>query len=571
MPVLSSVSNILAGLYSAPPEKPFVTFWQDEDECQTLTFGEFTQWSERQAAQLHAAGLRPNDRVILLLPQGIELMSVFMGAMMLGAVPAILAYPNFKVEVSKYRTGLEGVSKNLGASMIVIDAAFPPEMLEYLPQDGGIKLVVASGSHSERVALPQLPDVLPSSLAFIQHSAGTTGLQKGVMLSHETVLRQLDNLARAIKLEADDCIYSWLPLYHDMGLVACFMFPLVYHIHLVMQSPTDWVMQPRMMLEAIDRYRCTLCWTPNFSLQFLARRVSAEDRKKLDLSSMRAIINCSEPVRAESVDEFLSVFAERGIRRSALQSSYAMAENVFAVTQSDIDRGPARVWIDAAKFRADRLVELLPEGSPGSLCLVSSGPVIENNAAKIRSNSGEILPEHHVGEIFIRSDSLFDGYFNRADLTGQALREGWYATGDLGFFAKGELFVVGRKKDLIIVAGKNIYPQDVEEIICRHPAIHDGRAVAFGIFNSDLGTEDIVAAAEVEREEFLSQAAEIERALKQDVMATLGVAMRAVYLKPSKWIIKSTAGKAARSSTRNKLMQEHPELPSQDVLTGGAL
>ena len=176
------------------------------------------------------------------------------------------------------------------------------------------------------------------------------------------------------------------------------------------------------------------------------------------------------------------------------------------------------------------------------------------------SDSGEVLQNGYVGEIAIQSDSLFQGYYNRPDLTGKAIRDGWYYSGDLGFYLDGELYVIGRKKDLLIIGGENIYPQDIEEIVCSHPAIHDGRAIALGVFNPDLGTEDIVVVAEVEAEELLQQADDIEREIRSNVVANMGVAVRTIILKPPKWIVKSTAGKAARSTTREKLLKEHPEL-----------
>jgi acyl-CoA synthetase (AMP-forming)/AMP-acid ligase II len=155
---------------------------------------------------------------------------------------------------------------------------------------------------------------------------------------------------------------------------------------------------------------------------------------------------------------------------------------------------------------------------------------------------------------------MLDGYYNRSDLTAKVLKDGWYWSGDLGFLLDSELYVVGRKKDLIIIAGKNIYPQDVEEIVLSHPSIHPGRAVAFGIYNEELGTEDLIAVAEVNDETFLADALRIESAIKNAIIGELGITVRTVYLKPPKWIIKSTAGKPARSSTREKLMSEHPEL-----------
>lgn len=245
-----------------------------------------------------------------------------------------------------------------------------------------------------------------------------------------------------------------------------------------------------------------------------------------------------------------------------MQSSYAMAENVFAVTQSDIDQpsGPTRIWADGQRFRGEHLIVPVAEATPGAVSFTSSGRALPGNELRIESDSGAVLDDGRVGEILVKSDSLFTGYYNRPDLTVQTIINGWYHTGDLGFALEDELYVIGRKKDLLIVGGENLYPQDIEEIVASHPAIHDGRAVAMGVYNPDLGTEDIVVVAEVEREELLANSMDIEREIRNLVVAGIGVAVRMIFLKPPMWIVKSTAGKAARSTTREKLLKEHPEL-----------
>jgi acyl-CoA synthetase (AMP-forming)/AMP-acid ligase II len=274
------------------------------------------------------------------------------------------------------------------------------------------------------------------------------------------------------------------------------------------------------------------------------------------------------------MDEFQAAFESCGLRPEALQSSYALAETVFAVTQSGTPEEPLprRVWVDAEAFASKRLAVPVAPTAGGAICFVSSGGCLPGSRVRIASPTGEELPEGGVGEILIQSDSLFDGYYNRPDLTAKALKDGWYWSGDLGFYLDEELYVIGRKKDLIIVAGKNIYPQDVEEIVYSHPSIYEGRAIAFGHFNSDLGTEDILIVAEVRNEQDLENPLPIERELRSRIVAELGVAARGIYLKPPRWIVKSTAGKPARSTTREKLFAEHPELRPrtlQEEPTGG--
>lgn len=568
MPPVSNHRTLIDALLAAPPEKPFIIVWNDEDDIERVTFGEFTRWAKLQAAEFHIHGLGTGDRVVLILPQGISLMTAFVGAMMLGAVPAILAYPNFKVDPDKYAAGLAGVTQNLQARLVVVDEEFSSGLSNHINMADGARLVrsVMSSLGSVEPTLPEM-SLEPRRVAFIQHSAGTTGLQKGVALSHVAVLTQLQHLATALRINNEDRIYNWLPLYHDMGLIACFMLPLVYHLPIVMQSPMEWVVRPGMMLQLISEFRCTLAWLPNFAYQLLARRVRAEDRLDYDLSSLRALVNCSEPVRAQSIDEFVVTYKDSKLPRHIVKTSYAMAENVFAITQSPVDGAPRRIWVNGPELWNDHRVVPVVDPVDKSICFVSSGRCIDGNQVRIVGTDGVDLPEDRVGEIIILSDSLFSGYFNRPDLTAQVFKDGWYWSGDLGFIHDGELYVIGRKKDLIIVAGKNIYPQDIEEIVCNHPAIHDGRAVAFGVYNPDLGTEDILVVAEVEKEELLKDSIEIERFLRNAIAAELDITTREIYLKPPRWVVKSTAGKPARSTTREKLLAEHPEI-RRDVTQG---
>jgi fatty-acyl-CoA synthase len=321
--------NLTEALDAAPGDRPFVTVWIDEDETETVTFAEFRGLARVQAGVLRGNGVTVGDRVVLIMPQGIPAMAVFVGAMMLGAVPAFLAYPNFKVEPSKYRAGLAGVTENLRARAVVIDDEFPDEMLGHIALGEGAGLIRAGRGVDPTGVRGVVDPVIAAaegrgeSLAFIQHSAGTTGLQKGVALTHAAVLRQISRLEQALRIDgAKDRLYSWLPLYHDMGLIACFMLPMALHVPVVMQSPLDWVMRPETMLQIISQHRCTLAWMPNFAFQFVPRRTPQSRWTQYDLSSVRALVNCSEPVRAGSMGEFQKAF---GIRGEVLQSSYAMA------------------------------------------------------------------------------------------------------------------------------------------------------------------------------------------------------------------------------------------------------
>ncbi len=556
-----NTSTLLTRFLDAPADQPCVTLWHGAGQEERLTFGEMAVRAAGAADWLQTQGVTAGDRVALILPQGLPLLTAFLGALWLGAVPAILAYPNFKIDPVKYSAGLTGVMHNLQARLAVVDGAFPPALIDRVPR---LRVADEGGWESAVTCVPPPHVAAPGDIAFIQHSSGATGLQKGVALTHQAALAQLTHLAEALAITAADRIYSWLPLYHDMGLIACFLGPLVYHLEVVMQSPTSWVMQPAVMLQLISRYRCTLAWLPNFALAFLADRVRPAQRQGLDLSCLRILTNCSEPVRAASMERFYAAFAPHGLRREALHTSYALAENVFAVTHS-YPAGPLKpLWVHGDRWREAQVVKPVPAVHPQALALLDSGVCLTGNRVRIVDAAGQDVPPGQVGDILIYSDSLFTGYDNRPDLTRPVWDGEWYRTGDLGLCWEGRLVVTGRRNDLIIVAGKNIYPQDIEEIVSAHPAIHAGRVVALGFFNPDRGTEEMVVVAELEEEGTpASSPLEIELALRQAILAELDVAVKTIYLKPRHWLIKSTAGKPARADTRARLVREHPELQSE--------
>ena len=228
----------------------------------------------------------------------------------------------------------------------------------------------------------------PDRVAFIQHSAGTTGLQKGVALSHAAVLRQLGHLTTALNVTDDDRIYSWLPLYHDMGLIACFMLPLTRHVPLVMQSPTTWVTQPGAMMQLIGDYRCTLAWMPNFALQFLARRVRAADRAELTSSSLRALINCSEPVRAR-----VSTSSRARTRRAECAPTWSRRLTRWQKTSSPSRSrtsipSPRRLYVDRAQLSQRRAAMTVNPDDRNRLCLVSSGRCLDGQHVRVVDAGG---------------------------------------------------------------------------------------------------------------------------------------------------------------------------------------
>lgn len=524
-----------------------------------ISYEELIRQSTKYSCELRQMDVVPGDVVILILQHSLDLVYAYFGAILLGAVPSIMPFLTEKLLPEKYRHDLNTLIAITKPAVIITYKEFETE-IEYLYEDKTIKGIILSENVDKSDnwvidnSLFRGLDKDPDQIVLLQHSSGTTGLQKGVALSHTAVFNQLESYKKAIRLNEDDVIVSWLPLYHDMGLIASFLMPILAGVPLVLMSPFDWVRAPHKLMQAISDYRGTLCWLPNFAYNFCAKKIRPSDLEGVDLSSLRAVINCSEPMRYESHMMFLDRFKEYGFRESALTTSYAMAENVFAVTQDGIQKPVTYDRIDLEKFQHEKLA-VPASGDTLAVVMVSGGPAIENSEVKIVSDEGIELPERHLGEILVKSNCMLTEYYLRPEETGKSLVDGWFKTGDLGYLAGGELFISGRKKDLIIVGGKNIYPQDIETIVMEVEGVHPGRTVAFGIYNEEKGTEDVVVVAEIEPS-YSDQEKSIGEEIRKRVTQSTAVALRHVFLVDEMWLIKTSSGKTARNANKTKYLKE---------------
>ncbi len=529
------------------------------DGSHAITYRAFFEQAARYARALEKAGVQRGDLVVLVLQHGADVLYSFWGAMLLGAVPSIMPFLTPKLDPSHYYDSVRQLVALSAVKAVITYREQRPALEHHL---AGIDTLGAILDVDDLQPQGQLADYLdrapsaPGDTAFLQHSSGSTGLQKGVMLSHGAVLNQVAAYSAAINLAPDDVIVSWLPLYHDMGLIAGFIMPIVQGLPLVLMSPFHWIREPLALLRAIQEHNGTLCWLPNFAYNFMATRVRKSALDGLHLGSMRAFINCSEPVRADSHATFAERYTAYGLDPRTLHTCYAMAENTFAVTQSALDRPPALDVIDRDTLMTQRFAQpAAPDSDRPAITMVSCGAPIPNTELRIVDAARNTLPDRHVGEIALRSDCMLSGYYHRADATADALQDGWYFTGDLGYLAGGELYITGRQKDLIIVGGKNVYPQDIETLVNAVPGVHPGRVVAFGVFNDSLGTEDIAVIAEVDDDDPAAHkqiASEIRARIAQssDVMA------RYVYLTGPRWLLKTSSGKIARAANREKFLHE---------------
>jgi fatty-acyl-CoA synthase len=540
------------------PDSVAVVHWRAGETPRRWTWGELIGTAELYSAALTNSGIEKGHVCAIVVRHNALLFPVYMACVCAGAIPAILAYPNPRLHPEKFREGLEGMGRRSGLDWILTEHALEGILQPLLgegrstirglqfPFDGSDYLkAVTSGAQRGAAHVASESDPL-----LLQHSSGTTGLQKPVLLSHRTVLEHVIQYSKFLALTPQDKVISWLPLYHDMGLIAALHLPLALGIPTIQIDPFEWVLAPSLLLQILSAEGATIAWVPNFAFSMMADKIKEEDLENVALNSWRMVINCSEPVRYDDQEKFFKRFADRGLRREALSSCYAMAETTFAVTQTPPGREPTTLAVDP-QLLAKGVVRPAVDRSAVRVC-VSSGELIPACHIRIVDCQFNDLDDRCVGEILIKSSSMFNGYRNYPEKTAAAMRDGWYLSGDYGFKDGNDYYIIGRKKDVVIIAGNNIYPEDVEAVINGLIGVVPGRVIAFGEENSECGTERLSIVAETP----LTDDAE-RRQLRMAIIKagmTIDVTISNVYLVPPRFLIKSSAGKPSRSVNKERVI-----------------
>ncbi len=506
----------------------FAYFIRDE-RTEVITHADLLRRAAAYAEHYRKVGVHAGDSVIIILQHCPDLLYAFVGALLHGAVPSFMPFPSHKQDVELYWTSHRKLFERIGTRALVTYEENLPALRQHVGLAG--LHVATPGDIAHHAAIePKFNAAAPEAIALLQHTSGTTGLKKGIALAHRAIVNQVRSYASVLGLGDQDCIASWLPLYHDMGLIACFIQPLLLGVPVVMMDPFEWVLDPAMLLRAVETYRATFVWLPNFSFQHMALTVDTSLR--CNIGQVKAFVNCSEPCKSATFTKFLETFAPWGVRREQLQTCYAMAETVFAVTQT-------------------KLQEPVLE-TDGFLSVGQPIPGIE---VRVVDEARRAVPDGVVGEIAITGDCLFSGYYCQPDETHAVLDACWFYSGDLGFKADGHLYIAGRKKDLIIVNGRNYYAHHLEEIANRVDGVKKGRVVAIGIFNPSVGSENAVLIAETPAI-VPDECVDIARSIKTAVLRELDLAVADVHLVARDWIVKTTSGKISREENKAKYLRE---------------
>jgi len=566
--------TLLAAVYAhaeATPFKPAIVLLRGG--CWTqLSYLDLMEETERWARIWRAHCSTEGAVVFIVLPHRIELYPALLGAMRAGLIPSFLPFPTSKQDPALYWANHEALFARVQPACILTYKELIAGLEGIRSSETCLLLDVDHQSEPDCAAdLPPLPDAInPERIALLQHSSGTTGLKKGVELTFRQIREQVEACARAIKADGGDRIASWLPLYHDMGLVSSFLMPMTLGAMVASLDAFEWLTQPDALLTEIARFRCTFCWLPNFAFNHLVRTRDRDTR--YDLSSVRAFINCSEPCKSETFEQFQRAFGKDGLKEGALQVCYGMAEAVFAVTHTAIGTPPKVLHVDRARFARSEILQVEPN-DPDGLALLSCGKPVDGVRLRIVAEAkkpsklawprgflsfGKSPPvdgDLVVGEIQVGGSFVFSGYFRNPEATSQGFEGEWFRTGDMGFLHEGELYVCGRIKEMLIVHGRNFYANDIEDIVNRVAGVKPGRVVALGLHDSVTASEEAVVIAETTLPEGAERNA-LTTAIREEVYKALSLSVKRVEIADVGTLIKTTSGKISRDENRKRFSEK---------------
>ncbi len=527
--------------------RPCLIHWRSES-YNVLTHAQFAELSNRLAAAIKSrAKAGPAGVVFVILKHHLMQLPLFVGCMRAGFIPSFLPFPSAKQDPDLYwQSHAEVIERTRPAAIVTYDDLM--DGVAAIADKFGVPVLDIDQLDGEPETLSLPAD---DSIALLQHSSGTTGLKKGVALTYRQIDRQVQSYVKAAGLDQSSIVVSWLPYYHDMGLFTAFVTPLSVGATIVSFDAFEWVAQPDLLLRLIERFRGTHCWLPNFAFNHIVN--TAPTDRRFDLTSVKSLVSCSEPVRSSTFDLFAARFEAEGAPRSKLRACYAMAETCFAVSETPIGEGYEAVWYDAEGIEgAARAVRRHP-GTPGARPYVSNGEAIAGIDVRILAEaSAPLAAGVPVGEILVRGEFVFSGYFANDAVTRAAFHGEWYRTGDIGFIDNGQLFITGRKKDILIVHGRNYYAHDIEAVASSVPGIVPGRVVALGVMNELVGSEEAIILAETELAELEHPA--LQRKVKQRIYGALELTPKKVQLVPPGSLIKTTSGKISRSENFTRFL-----------------
>jgi acyl-CoA synthetase (AMP-forming)/AMP-acid ligase II/acyl carrier protein len=533
------------------PNRRHLTVLQDEDtEIGALSYSELAARARNVGRGLIARDVSPGDRVAVMLPTGIEFFVAFFGILYAGAIPVPIYPPMRLAQLEDHLRRQTGILRNAGARLLITmpEGRRLARLLGALVETlAAVESVVEIENVDQVVSLPRGADA--DATALIQYTSGSTGDPKGVVLSHANLLANIRAMGGVMQATSADVFVSWLPLYHDMGLIGAWLGCMHFAAPLYVMSPLSFLVRPQSWLWAMHRYRATFSAAPNFGFELCLNKIDDKDLEGLDLSSLRMVANGAEPVSVSTLRRFIEKFGRYGFPAQAMAPVYGLAESSVGLAFPPLGRPPVidRLSRDALSLRG--IAEPAHLSEPNPLELVACGHPLPGHEIRVVDDVGYELEERREGRLEFRGPSTTKGYFNNPAKTAALIRNGWLDSGDRGYMASGDVYITGRIKDIIIRAGRHLYPQEIEEAVAEIAGIRKGGVAVFGVKDPESGTERVVVLAETRETDPQTLASLHERT--QDVVITIaGTPADDIVLAPPRTVPKTSSGKIRRSAAK---------------------
>jgi fatty-acyl-CoA synthase len=543
--VLSSELSLISRIESvAEHGQGKVTFVAGDDH-ETLSWGQLHAEARAVAARLQARGVGPGDHVALLGPTTRRLVTAIQAIWLTGGALVTMPLPMRMGALDQFIEQTRNRIRRADSKVVVIDSQLA-DFVEPMPGDppfiGLDDLFVDDGPTAADYVRPADD---PSALAVLQFTSGSTSEPKGVMLPHENICHNLDGAWTAAELTHDEVIVSWLPLYHDMGLVGLLTIPMTRDTHLVQGAPQDFLAKPIRWMRWLTQFQGTASAGPNFSYALAARALKRTD-EQLDLSQVRMFLNGAEPIDAPTFRRFLEAGERFGLEPGVAFPAFGMAEVCIAGCFPTPGKGLVTDVVDRAALETERRAVPVDADSDGSTELALLGrPVPGLEISIVDTATGEPCADRQVGELRISGNSVTSGYYQQPEATAELIVDGWLHTGDLAYTVGGELVICGRIKDVIIVGGRNVYPQDIEKVVGEIDGVRTGNVIAFGV-EGRQGAQNIIVVAEAKS----SAHEELRREITRQVTESVGIPPKEVILVQPGSVPKTSSGKLQRSACR---------------------
>ena len=523
---------------------------RNDDNTETpITYGDLAAAATALGSGLQDLGITKGDRVALMLRTERAFFESFFAALLIGAVPVPLYPPVRAEDLLAYARRQQGILRNAEARVLVTFAEAERLAALIRGQVPCLESITTADRLRVQRAAAAFERPAPEDPALIQYTSGSTGDPKGVLLSHGNILANVRAIGEAFEIRSNDVAVSWLPLYHDMGLIGLWLGALYFGVPVAIMSPLAFLARPSRWLWAIHAHRGTISAAPNFAFDLCARKITDAEIEGLDLSSWRIAVNGSEAVSPDTIERFARRFAPYGFKAESMCAAYGLAESSVALTLAPLRRAPRMDRIARDPFERTREIRPASAVDRRALRFVSCGRPLANHDVRIVDRSDRAVDQRVEGRIHFRGPSVTHGYFRNADVTRAAVHDGWMDSGDLGYQVDGELFVTGREKDLIIQGGRNLCAEEIEAITSSVPGVRPNCVAAFAVPDPATGTERVVVVAET-RDQDPARREALQRSVRNALVTGIGTPPDVVVIADPRTVLKTSSGKIRRSAMR---------------------